>query len=156
MRGVCVLTGTGDSDEHNGLRHGNLKAPPATVAGQHVVYANHVISGLLKPSPILLVRAARWSVFLRAFQPTHLILTTFATMRTAECRLLQLLLLIKEILFVHRLGFGLLVFVRYLILAACSCHLTMPRSTREGNENCRCRCRDRRSSENLSHNDRPD
>ncbi len=90
-------------DKHHGLGTWYLKAPATThiFTSQHVVDPNHVVSRLLIPHPILFVRTARRRLLLCPLQPTNFVFHAFTAMRAAIGRLLEFLLLVEKILFVH-------------------------------------------------------
>src|SRR5688572_10604809 len=90
-------------DENDCLRAWNVETATAThiPAGQHVVYPDEIVARLLKPRPVLLVRAFRGLGFLCPLQPPNVVLGTLATVGTTVRRFLNLFFLIKEIAFVH-------------------------------------------------------
>src|SRR5947209_3170401 len=68
-----------------------------------VINTHHVIARLCKARTILLIRPARQGALLRSPEPAHIVFGALAAIRATERSALRLLLLVKEISFVHKL-----------------------------------------------------
>ena len=130
------------SDEDDRLGTGNFKpaTTPNVPACQHIVNPDQIVPRLLKPRPVLLVRASRQLWLLGALQPADIILGPLAAVRTTVRCLLYFFLLVEKIAFVHK------IFTQ----------VPQPglRKAHAGIENCKFPSRGRRSSENLGRNAR--
>ena len=93
---VCAI-----SNKHDRLGHGNLEAPAAARAGEHIIDADHVIAGLGKPGAVHFAGAARWGLLPGSFQPTNVIVGAFAAVRADKRSLLRFLLFVKKISLIH-------------------------------------------------------
>ena len=113
--------------------------PDRGVAAQRIDDTNHVVARFLILLALLLVGAARRTLLLCSLQPAYVILAAVATMWTTVGRLLQFLLFVKKILFLHMI-FSLQSRVVSLIY----------RPTPADSENCKSPFRAHRSSENSA------
>lgn len=93
------------SDKNDGLRRWDVEPFPAPniPADEHIIDADHIVLRVCELCTLLLVQSTRKILFLRAFDPTHVIILPLTAIRARKTCLLYFLPLVEDVTLVHRL-----------------------------------------------------